>query len=115
MANAMGHSDDRVGVSANDDPLGRSGEGSSGRDFNHRLDSHRPPTIVARPRVCAPKRRRCAAGKRSEYWTWIRKCSSRVDSSCPLRPFPRGGRPGWGDEFTSGWCGPMDAIRVMPR
>jgi hypothetical protein len=28
VANAIGHSDDRAGVSAKDDPLGRSGEGS---------------------------------------------------------------------------------------
>jgi hypothetical protein len=28
VANAIGHSDDRAGVSANDDPIGRSGEGS---------------------------------------------------------------------------------------
>ena len=45
------------------------------------------------------RKRRWAVGKRSGYGTWMRECPSRVDSSCPLLPFPRGGRPGWGDEF----------------
>jgi hypothetical protein len=36
VANAIGHSDDRAGVSAKDDPLGRSGEGSRKLGLNPR-------------------------------------------------------------------------------